>query len=121
MGKQRPEGRDVSMRMIRRWKGEVIKSRLCLQDVAYFKMIGGDLFAATPSRMALRVGLALASAWRREDPKSIGVVAGDVTQAFVHADMDEAVITRVPRDSNNMEITRRMRRSALRKEIGYVF
>ena len=105
MGNQRPEGRYISMRMIRRWKGEVIKSRLCLQDVAYFKMIGGDLFAATPSLMALRVGLALASAWRREDPKSIGVVASDVTQAFVHADMDEAVITRVPRDLNNMEIT----------------
>ncbi len=60
-GKERPEGRYVSMRMIRRWKGEVIKSRLCLQDVAYTKAPGGELLAAKPSSMALRTGLTTAS------------------------------------------------------------
>jgi hypothetical protein len=42
VGKERPEGRFISMRMIRRRKGDIIKYRLCLQDVAYTKAIGGD-------------------------------------------------------------------------------
>ena len=69
--------------------GEIIKSRLCLQDVAYTKAIGGELFAATPSLMALRTGFTIASGWwNLEKDMQIGAVAGDVTQAFVHADMD---------------------------------
>ena len=34
----------------------------------------------------------------------IGAVAGDATQAFVHADMDEKIVTRIPRDLDNLEI-----------------
>ncbi len=41
MGRERPEGRFVSMRMIRRWTGDIIKSMLCLQDVAYTQALGG--------------------------------------------------------------------------------
>ena len=35
MGRVRPECRFISMRMIRRWKNKIIKSRLCLRDVAW--------------------------------------------------------------------------------------
>ena len=31
-------------------------------------------------------------------------LAADVTQAFVHADMDEKIITRIPRDMHGMEV-----------------
>ena len=92
------------MRTIRRWKGDGIKSRLCLQDVAYTKATGGELFAATPSLMALRTGLTIASGWMNtEKDLKIGAVAGDVTQAFVHADMDEKIVTRIPKDLDNLE------------------
>ena len=47
-GMQRPQGRYIPMRMIRRWKGDLIKSRLCLQDVVRDKPSGGELYAATP-------------------------------------------------------------------------
>ncbi len=91
--------------MIKRWKGGIIKSRLCLQDVAYSKALGGELFAATPSLMALRTGLTIASGWcNSEKDIVIGVVAGDVTQAFVHADMDEKIIKRTPKDLGNMKV-----------------
>ena len=56
-GKQKPEGRYISMRKIRRWKADVIKSRLCLQDVARTRAAGGELYAATPSLTALRAAL----------------------------------------------------------------
>ena len=83
--------------MIRRWRNDTIKSRLCLQDVAYTRAVGGELFAATPSLLALRTALTIASGWRGEpDGGEIGVIVGNMTQAFVHADMDELVITRVP-------------------------
>ena len=104
-GKQRPQGRHIPMRMIRRWKGDFIKSRLCLQDVARDKPSGGELYAATPSLTALRAGLALASGWRNTSTRTkIRAIAADVTQAFVHADMDEKVIARVPQDMNDMII-----------------
>ena len=81
------------MRMIRRWKGDVIKSKLCLQDVAYTKALGRELFAATPSLVVLQTGLALASAWKNlEKDYVVGAVAGDVTQAFIHADVGEKII-----------------------------
>ena len=87
------------MRMNRRWKGDVIKSRLCLQDVAYTKATGGELFSATPSLMALRTGLTIASGWMNtEKDLKIGAVAGDVTQAFAHADMDEKIVTHIPKE-----------------------
>ncbi len=33
------------------------------------------------------------------------MIVRDVTQAFVHADMDELIITRVPRELDGMKIT----------------
>ena len=61
VGKEKPDGRYIPMRMIRRWKNDTIKSRLCLQDVAYTRALGGELFAATPSLLALRTALTIAS------------------------------------------------------------
>ena len=105
-GKQKPEGRYISMRMIRRWKADVIKSRLCLQDVARTRAAGGELYAATPSLTALRAALTLASGWKNlELSMKIGVLAADVTQAFVHADMNEKIITRISRGMCGIEVT----------------
>ena len=104
-GAERPEGRFIQMRLVRRWKEDKIKSRLCLTDVAYTKAQGGELFAATPSLIAMRSSLAIGSGWRHQaNGKKIGAMAGDVTQAFVHADMDEIIITRVPPDLDGMQI-----------------
>jgi hypothetical protein len=55
--------------------------------------------------VALRTGLTIASGWwNLEKDIQIGAVAGDVTQAFVHADMDEKIITRIPKDMNGLEV-----------------
>ncbi len=63
------------------------------------------MFAATPSLLALRTALTIASEWRSEsDGDEVGVLVGDVTQAFVHADMDELIITWVPRKMNGLKI-----------------
>ena len=32
------------------------------------------------------------------------MIVGDVTQAFVHADMDELIITRVPKEMDGLTI-----------------
>ena len=102
---ERPEGRYIPMRLVRRWKGDVLKSRLCLTDVAHTRAQGGELYAATPSLIALRTGMAIGSGWRNmATSEKIGVLAGDVTQAFVHADMDEKIITRVPKDLDGLKI-----------------
>ncbi len=70
-----------------------------MRDVAYTKALGGVLFAAGPSLVALRTCLALVSAWEHlEKGYLVGAVAGDVTQAFACADVDEKIITRVPKD-----------------------
>ncbi len=63
------------------------------------------MFAATPSLLAVRTAFTIASEWRSEpDGDEDGVLVGDVTQAFVHADVDELIITRVPREMNGMKI-----------------
>ncbi len=73
--------------------------------MAYTRALGGELFAATPSLLALRTALTIASEWRVEqDRKGVGVIVGDVTQAFVHADMDELIITRVPKEMDGLTI-----------------
>ena len=66
VGKEKPPGRFIPTRMIRRWNNDTIKSRLCLQDVAYTRAVRGELFAATPSLLALRTALTIASGWRGE-------------------------------------------------------
>ena len=55
--------------------------------------------------MALRTGSTIASGWMNtEKDLKIGAVAGDVTQAFLHADTDEKIVTRIPKDLDNLEI-----------------
>ena len=73
--------------------------------MAYTRALGGELFAATPSLLALRTALTIASGWRSEPSgEEIGAIVGDVTQAFVHADMDELIIIRVPKELDGMKI-----------------
>ncbi len=68
VGRGKPDGRYIRIGMIRRWKHDAIKSRVCLQDVALVYTLGGELFAE----------------WRVEqDEKGVGVIVGDVTQAIV--------------------------------------
>ena len=38
---ERPEGRCTPMGLVRRWNGDVLKSRLCLTDVAHTRAHGG--------------------------------------------------------------------------------
>jgi hypothetical protein len=55
--------------------------------------------------LALRTALTIASEWRNEeDGKGVGVMVGDVTQVFVHADMDELIIARVPKEMDGLTI-----------------
>ncbi len=55
--------------------------------------------------LALRTALTIASGWRNEPGgEEIGAIVGDVTQAFVHADMDELIITRVPKELDGIKI-----------------
>ena len=102
VGGEKPDGGHIPMRMIRRRKNDTIKSRSCLEDVAM--TVGDELFVATPS-LTLRTALTIASEWRVEqDGKEVGVIIGDVTQTMVHADMDELIITRVPKTMNGLTV-----------------
>jgi hypothetical protein len=67
--------------------------------------------AATPPVVALRTGLALASAWvNLEKDCLFGAVAGDAIQAFFHADVDEKIIARAPKDLGGVQVEHTGRR-----------
>jgi len=89
----------IDSRVVRNWKGLLIKSRLVMRDFATTKAAGGELYAATPSVSSLRLMLCLGSAdlneCARKGTKYIAVVL-DVSQAFPHAVLDEEVYTVVP-------------------------
>jgi len=94
--------RYIPSKMVRRLKGEGVKSRMCLRDVAYARPEGGELFASTPSVTALRTLTMLAAYDRAEAEKRgegrHGVLCGDATQAFVQAEIDQEMVTRVTAD-----------------------
>jgi len=95
--RDRPPGaRSITSRMVRRMKAGVCKSRYVLRDFAGKKPGGGELFAATPSLASLRAITAVASVRRRADREPHCVLAADVSQAFIHADIDELICTQVP-------------------------
>ena len=53
----------ISSRMVRRTKGDAVKSRYCLRDFRHTAPEGGELYATTPSAAAVKVALAITS-WR---------------------------------------------------------
>jgi hypothetical protein len=61
-----------------------------------------ELFVATPS-LTLRTALTIASEWRVEQDGDHRQ-SGDGPQAIVHADLDELIITRVPKAMNGLTI-----------------
>ena len=89
----------IDSRMVRNWKGLLIKSRLVIRDFAITKAAGGEFFAATPSVGSLRLMLCLGSADMnacvRKNIKYVAAVL-DVSQAFPHAALDEEVYTILP-------------------------
>ncbi len=68
---------------------------MCLRDFNRGRPEGGELFAATLSLMALKLLFTVAS-WKSTEILDYMSLVGDVTQAFVHAPIDEMVRTRVP-------------------------
>ena len=84
-----------------------MKSRLVLKDIAKTKATTGELFASTPTLSSRRTLLALSSARRHEAlqrQERHGILIGDVSQAFIHADMDTLIATRVPRSLHSLKI-----------------
>ena len=97
-----PDGaKAISSKVVRTFKGDGVKSRLVLRDIAHGKPkpAGGELYATTPSVAAIRTVTAIAATWRvsgRKKGESHGVIIGDVSQAFIHATIDQQIFTRVP-------------------------
>ena len=75
---------------VEKWREEEIKSRSCVQDVK--KSQSQDFFAATPSLASLRLMLAIC------DNLKLDIQTSDLTNAFVHADMNEAEYCEVPEE-----------------------
>ena len=94
--------RYISSKIVRKTKGEDVKSRMCLRDFNRGRPEGGKLLAATPSLMALKLLLTIAS-WLSSVFRDYICLIGDVTQAFVHAPIDEMVRTRVPDSLDGLE------------------
>ena len=86
-----------------------MKSRLVFCDIAKARPQGGELYAATPSFASLRTLLAVASARRnlarRQGGPPHGGIIGDVSQAFIHAKIDEPLLTRIPKSMEGLVIT----------------
>ena len=62
-----PEGaKTISSKVVRTFKGDGVKSRLALRDIAHGKPkpAGGELYATTPSVAAMRTVTAIAATWR---------------------------------------------------------
>ena len=96
----------VDSRLLRRIKGDLVKSRLVLRDIAKDKPVGGELFAATPTLSAFRLLLVGASRRmqqaQREQTENVMVRVLDVTQAFPHALIDQPVYSVLPADLDQL-------------------
>jgi hypothetical protein len=102
-----PEGaRYIDMRLVRRVKGDKVKSRLVLRDIARSRGDPEDTYAATPALSAFRLALTLASRSIKEaEAKGTASPVAeilDIAQAFVHAEMDRWILTEVPKELDGM-------------------
>ena len=94
------------MRLVRREKGDKLKSRLVLRDIAKSRCDPEETYAATPALSAFRLALTLASHGivKAESQGAAGPVFEvlDISQAFAHAEMDKWILTEVPHDLDGM-------------------
>ena len=99
--------REIPSKVVRSYKGTGVKSRLVLKDIAKIKATTGELFASMPTLSSLRTLLALSSARRHEAllrQERHGTLIGDVSRAFIHADMDALIVTRVPKSLHGLRV-----------------
>ncbi len=79
-----PDGaKIITSKVVRTFKGDGVKSRLVLRDIAKTKPTGGELYATTPSIVTIRTLTLIAATWKekalaRGEPH--GVIVGDVSQ-----------------------------------------
>ena len=94
----------MDTRVVRRATGELVKSRLVARDFKVTAPDAGEIFAATPSTLALRCHLAMAwsSAVQDVEPHVLGV--WDVSQAFLHAETDSDVFVKLPPELDGVRI-----------------
>ena len=98
-----PSSRFIGSRLVRRIKGEGVKSRYVLQDCKHNRPAdGGVRFAATPSFLSVRTALTLSSRGMAAGKKQL-LIFGDVAQAFSHSPLDRPVWTRLPSDCEGLE------------------
>ena len=76
---------------------------MCLRDLNCGRPEGGELFAATPSLMALKLLLTVAS-WKSTEIVDYICLVGDVTQTFAHAPIDGRIRTQVPESLDGLEV-----------------
>ena len=95
----------IRSRVVRVMKNRGANTRHFLQGFARGSPpVGGDLYAATPSVCAWRFLLAIASSELKECA-NYWVLAGDVSQAFPHADIDVSIATTIPMDLDGLVLT----------------
>ncbi len=59
------DARIITSQVVRTFKGDGVKSRLVLRDIAKSKPDGGEFYATTPSMMTIRIATMIAATWRR--------------------------------------------------------
>ena len=86
-----PKGtRIISTRWEEKWKGEDVRSRFVARDYRHLDPKREDIFAATPTDTGLLILLALAASKRHV------IRTGDLTTAFMHADLQEEIYVEGP-------------------------
>ena len=80
----------ISTRWVHRWKGLVVKSRLCARGFTQVIEDADTIFASTPSLTTMKclLTLALSLNWT--------ITAGDVSTAFLHAPLEDDIYVTPP-------------------------
>ena len=105
-----PEKHAYDMMWVDEWRGDRVRSRLCVQQ---FKAEGlrDDLFAGTPDTFFIKYLLAKAASC-----KDFGLLAVDMSVAFMHARADEEIYVKVPSGIKSSKIPATQRNSERTEE-----